>query len=260
MKEELYGKIETYGLWYELFKESLLGMNIGLPGDVDSSGEENVCKLLANLCGEIKTAFDVGANSGEYSKMLRRHFPDAKIHCFEPAKKTFEVLKKNIGEKKDIIINNIAISDEAGLLDLYYDKEISGLASLYKRQLEYLNIDFTKSEKVLVETLDAYCERNHIDNIDFLKMDIEGNEFSALRGGKKLLTEKCIGAIQIEFGGCNIDSRTFFRDFWNLLHKDFFVYRILKNGFWEITNYTERLECFCCTNYIFVRKDMKKRE
>ncbi len=113
MKEELYGKIETYGLWYELFKESLLGMNIGLPGDVDSSGEENVCKLLANLCGEIKTAFDVGANSGEYSKMLRRHFPDAKIHCFEPAKKTFEVLKKNIGEKKDIIINNIAISDEA---------------------------------------------------------------------------------------------------------------------------------------------------
>ena len=70
----------------------------------------------------------------------------------------------------------------------------------------------------------------------------------------------CIGAIQIEFGGCNIDSRTYFRDFWNLLHEDYSAYRILKDGLWEITNYTERLECFCNTNYFFAHKNPEQAQ
>lgn len=85
-------------------------------------------------------------------------------------------------------------------------------------------------------------------------MDIEGNELKALQGAEKLLKEGRIRAIQIEFGGCNIDSRTYFRDFWNLLHENFEVYRILKNGLWKIEQYAEKMECFCNMNYLFVKK------
>lgn len=254
MDDRFYGKKETYGLWYELYKTALLGMNIGLGGNIHSSGEENVCAFLVKR-GNVETIFDVGANTGEYTRMLGSYFPDARIHCFEPAGAMFSILADNMRDNGNVVLNNFGISDERGKGVLYYDMETSGLASLYKRQLDYFKIDFSKSEKVQIETLDGYCEKNHIEKIDFLKLDIEGNEWNALQGGQKLLGKGCIGAIQIEFGGCNIDSRTYFRDFWNLLHEDYSAYRILKDGLWEITNYTERLECFCNTNYFFAHKN-----
>lgn len=257
MNSELLGKKENYGLWYELFKIALKGMNIDLLGDIYSSGEENICNILSDL-HLTEIFFDVGANIGKYTTMLKESFPNAMIYCFEPAVETFRILKDNIGEKENIVLNNIAISDTAGKGKLYYDKETSGLASLYKRQLDYFNMEFSKSEEVSIETLDTYCKKNNIDHIDFLKLDIEGNELRALRGGERLLKKKRIYAIQIEFGGCNIDSRTYFRDFWNLLHEDYYAYRILKNGIWKITNYTEKLECFCNTNYFFVLKELDK--
>lgn len=146
------------------------------------------------------------------------------------------------------------MSDEIAETTLYYDKENSGLASLYNRQLDYRGIEFCMSEKIMIDTLDHYCEVNNIETIDFLKMDIEGNELKALNGAKKLLAEKRIKNIQIEFGGCNIDSRTYFRDFWNLLNENFKVYRILQDGLREIPRYGERLECFVTTNYLFIKK------
>lgn len=257
MNTELFGKKETYGLWYELFKLALKGMNMDLEGDIYSSGELYVCELLKKLGmdGE-RVFFDVGANIGEYTKTLKEHFPKSTIHCFEPAKETFKVLEENVGANENVVLNNIAISDRAEERKLYYDDELSGLASLYKRKLDYYNIDFSKSEIVKVGTLDDYCERYHIDVIDFLKMDVEGNEFKALQGAGRLLQENRINIIQLEFGGTNIDARTYFRDFWNLLHENYYAYRILKNGLWEIKRYTERLECFCCTNYMFINKEL----
>lgn len=259
MNAEMFGKKETYELWYELFRMALKGMNMDLEGDIYSSGELYVCDLLKKLGIDGKGVFfDVGANVGEYTRTLEEHFPEARIHCFEPAQETFKVLKENVGANKNIVLNNIAIGNKIEERELYYDYETSGLASLYKRQLDYFKIELSESEMVNVGTLDDYCERNNVDVIDLLKMDIEGNELKALQGAERLLGERRIHVIQMEFGGTNIDARTYFRDFWNLLHENYYAYRILKNGLWHITRYTERLECFCCTNYLFINKKLVK--
>ena len=48
--------------------------------------------------------------------------------------------------------------------------------------------------------------------IDFFKIDVEGHEMDVLKGiGDKISNIKLI---QFEFGGCNIDTRCFFQDFW----------------------------------------------
>lgn len=73
-----------------------------------------------------------------------------------------------------------------------------------------------------------------------------------------MINQDKIGAIQIEFGGCNIDLRTFFGDFWFQLHEKNYVYRIARKGLFPISNYEERLEIFSCVNYLFVHKKYKK--
>ncbi len=248
-----FGKKQHYSMWNELYKTALDGMNIGSGGNLERSGEMNVLMQLKAAGKNNMVLFDVGANVGEYTKCLVSLFPNAKIHSFEPAKGTFDTLSKNVAGS-NVTLNNIGISNEIVRGTLYADKENSGLASLYNRQLDYLGLELGKKEEVELTTLDYYCEKNNIDVIDFLKMDIEGNEYKALLGAEHLLNEKKIGAIQIEVGGANIDSRTYFRDFWNLLHEDFSVYRILQDGLWEIQKYEEILENFITVNYLFIKK------
>jgi hypothetical protein len=104
-------------------------------------------------------------------------------------------------------------------------------------------------EKIILKKLDDYCAENGINEIHFLKMDIEGHEFKCLEGAKRMLN-----AGKFEFGGCNIDSRTFFQDFWYLLHDKYKIYRIVKNGLVLISSYNERLEIFKNINFFAERK------
>ena len=64
-----------------------------------------------------------------------------------------------------------------------------------------------------LSTLDLFCEREAIPNIDFLKIDTEGNELDVLEGAKKLLSGGKIKIIQFEFGECDVFSQSFFERF-----------------------------------------------
>jgi len=256
----LYGGMEFFSLWQNIYRLSLWGMNLGLGSDYASSGEEAVLTLMTQKFNLPKRPilFDVGANHGNYTLLLSKHFPKADIHLFEPGKTTFEICKKNVTKHlssvKNIRFNNFGMSDKAGESTLYYDNPGSGLASVYKRELDYLNIDYSKSESITLKTIDEYCAENNIDNIDFLKMDVEGNELNVLKGAKNMLEGGNISNIQIEFGGCNLDSRTIFRDFWNLLSTKYAVYYILQDGLSEIPNYQEALEIYMTSNFFFHKK------
>lgn len=62
-------------------------------------------------------------------------------------------------------------------------------------------------------------------------MDIEDHELFALRGAQRSLAAGKIGALAFEFGCGNINSRTFFRDYWELLTAaNFAIYRIRPHG------------------------------
>lgn len=254
------GKLKYQNFWYKLYCLSLQGMNIGDGGSshgFESNGERYVMEYVRKhvITTQSPVIFDIGANVGNYTKELLKIFPQAQIHSFEPARETYRKLQSRISsEEGNVILNNYGMSDVCTKSTLYYDKEESGLASLYNRQLDYVNIDFSKSEEVLLGTIDSYCKEKGIDAVDFVKMDIEGNELKALNGAKELICAGKIHAMQIEFGGCDLDSRTFFRDFWNLLHDKYKVYRVVKDGIYEIGKYEEQLEIFTCTNFFFEKR------
>jgi hypothetical protein len=108
-------------------------------------------------------------------------------------------------------------------------------------------------------TIDNYCLNNDIEKIYFLKLDVEGHELKVLQGASKMIFDKKIDFIQFEFGGCNIDSKTYFRDFYYLLKDDFNIYRIVENGLFAIKAYKEEYEIFRTINYLAERKDKSMR-
>lgn len=235
---------------------SIKGMNYG-SSDFNSNGELNIIyHIREKLNGsEPLTLFDVGANEGHYTNILAKLFKNRIIYSFEPQKKTFEKFLLNTSSINNIMSNNFGFSDTETSKLLYSNKEKSGFSSLYNRELSHLGISMNINEEIKLSTIDVYCRNNNISRIHFLKLDIEGHELKVLKGAKQMINSGKIDFIQFEMGGCNIDSKTYFRDFYYLLKDKFRIYRILKNGLIEIPKYKETNEIFITVNYLAERID-----
>ena len=260
MKDMFIGKEKYQKAWERLFKISQAGMNIGSGGVPSDDGEEWFIRYLSqNKSNNKEVLFDVGANVGEYSKMLRKYFPKGEIHAFEPSGHTYKILTRNC-KNDNILLNNFGLGEKDDYAVPYTNEKGSGLASLYKRDIEQYGLKLDQKESVKLERLDDYCTDNGIDHIFLLKIDVEGNEMSILNNSMNMINRKCIDYIQFEFGGANIDVRNYFRDFWKLLSPKYRFYRLLRDGLREIKGYDERLELFSCTNYVLMRKGLWQKK
>jgi FkbM family methyltransferase len=193
---------------------------------------------------------DIGGNKGFYTEEILKKFPQCKIVIFEPSISNIELLRLKYGQNKNISIEQKAISNFEGEATLYSNDHGSGLASLSKRRLAHFGIEFENFEQVPVIRFEDYWEDQlGSQSIDFVKLDIEGHELDALNGFRKAL--KSIRLIQFEFGGCNIDSRTYFQDFWYFFKENNFVlFRMTPLGIHKISSYSELDETFKTTNIL----------
>jgi FkbM family methyltransferase len=225
---------------------------IGSGGDLASSGELAVlARLRPYVAG--KPFFDVGANCGEYSELiLELYGPATVIHAFEPSAAAFAALRQRLAGNGSVVKNHCALSDASATIALFSDRPGSALASVYRRKLDHFEMSTAIEEEVGATRLDDYCAGKNIVEIGLLKLDVEGHELAVLRGAGELLEARRIFAIQFEFGGCNIDSRTFFQDFWYFLTgHGFHLYRILPNGcLLALPRYKELYEQFRTTNFL----------
>jgi FkbM family methyltransferase len=197
---------------------------------------------------------DIGGNKGEYSAEILRKFPNINLHIFEPSKKNCDLLSNRFASSANVTISRNAVTERGGTQVLFSDIEGSGLSSLSKRRLEHFGIEMNLSENVESVSIDAYWKEILMSQIiDFVKIDIEGHELFALNGAKESI--RYMRIIQFEFGGCNIDTRTYFQDFWYLFKDaNFKIYRISPTGAIPIDSYSENLENFETTNYIAVNR------
>tara|TARA_B100001093_G_C26662063_1_gene942279 strand:- start:84 stop:857 length:774 start_codon:yes stop_codon:yes gene_type:complete len=220
--------------------------------------EFNTIKTEINSCislikKEPKIFIDIGANKGLYTKEILFKFPQLECHIFEPAEQNYKILKKEINHSKSKI-NKIALSSSSGKEIIYSDYPGSGLASLAQRRLNHHNINFDHKEEVSTMRFDEYWSNNE-QIIDYIKIDVEGFELDVLNGFGKLIQN--IKLIQFEFGGANIDTRTYFQDFWYFFQdNNFSLFRINPRGVTKISNYSEDIECFLTTNFIALNNNL----
>ena len=196
---------------------------------------------------------DIGGNKGFYTKEILSKFPMCKVVIFEPSKNNSNLLHSKFLDNENVTVEQKAVSNFDGEATLYSDRDSSGLASLTKRKLEHFDIAFEHFEKVAVIRFEDYWKSDlGSANVDFVKLDIEGHELDALKGFGEALNY--INVIQFEFGGCNIDTRTFWQDFWYFFtENNFDLYRITPFGKIKIKKYRELDEFFSTTNFLAKR-------
>ena len=168
--------------------------------------EPKVREVLRNIKGRLFV--DVGASDGAYSLLLRRNF--VQVYSFEPNPETFEVLRWNIDKQKarNIKCYPIALADFTGETTLFLDQRvgISGLSDTILANFEYRpgRVDDAgephrysgqKGVKVAVRKYDDVILS---ETADLVKVDVEGAEFSVLRGAGIALSENRIRSIMVE--------------------------------------------------------------
>lgn len=210
---------------------------------------------LLLISNESKKLFiDAGGNKGFYTEEIIKKELNCKVIIFEPSSSNSIHLKKKFINNKNIKIEKLALSNINTKALLFSDSDGSSLASLTKRKLDYLKIDFSRTENIETIRFEDYW-KNKLGkkNIDFFKLDIEGHELDALKGMGEAINY--INLIQFEFGGCNIDTKTYFKDFWFFFkEKKFELYRISPIGLIKITNYKKTDEFFEYSNFLAKKK------
>lgn len=196
--------------------------------------------------------FDVGANVGDWASLIHQAYPEASLFIFEPQPKCQErIRERNI--PKSILIPKAVSAAGDQTVKLFTPGSTDGLASLHQRRDSYFRDNSFASVDVQTITIDETMEIYGLRNLDFMKIDVEGHELSVLEGAKKSLEENVIKALSFEFGSGNINSRTFFHDFWDFLTPlGYQIYRILPSSrLMPIREYYEDCEYFRgVTNYV----------
>ncbi|MEM5947461.1 FkbM family methyltransferase [Spirochaetia bacterium 38H-sp] len=253
-----YIKRKIRGLAWRVFNMLENNGNCNFEQNGEKLFIENLFEHFKNKDGREKIVFDIGANIGEYSSMLSEYSLknniDIELHLFEPTKSCFQVLEKKFKDKDNVHLNHFGVSNKSEMATIFYDKETSGFASLYKRNLYVYNVDLGKKEDVFLKRMDEYIEQNNILHIDFVKIDIEGHELRAFEGFGKYLSGDYIDFIQFEYGGANLDSHTSLMEIYDFLEsRKFEIAKVMPKGL-EFRKYEPFMENFQYANYVAVSK------
>lgn len=136
---------------------------------------------------------DVGANLGIVSLLLAFRFPNRPVHAFEPNPSTFQALVGNVHRNgaDNVHPHAMAVTDSEEPVLFDARPKARATASLIDSSSEY-------ATEVQSVTLDAFAERRQIQEIAFLKVDVEGYETLVFRGAEKMLAQQRVNLIYYE--------------------------------------------------------------
>jgi FkbM family methyltransferase len=188
-------------------------------------------KWQTKLISSPDVIFDVGAYDGRTVLKYRKIYQKAKIISFEPSKKSYIKLRENLKKDKNVILENIALTNFSGESELFINKsQLTNSLLPANPELTGVNSSctFKKKESINCETIDRYCSNNSIDKIDILKIDVQGAELSVLEGATGMLENKKIKLIyaEVEFAKIYLNQPLFHNIAWFLEKKGYDLFSL----------------------------------
>jgi FkbM family methyltransferase len=205
--------------------------------------------------GRDYTVIDAGANIGDWASLFQKHVANRRgtIYALEPQPAAAARIRALNLKCCEVV--ELALGEQPGSATFYTSGPLDTTGSLFDRRDTYGRDRTYNSFDVDVVRLDDFVQKRGIERIDFLKMDLEGAEYRALKGAAECLGSRRIRALSLEFGTSNVNARVFFREIYDLLAgSGFAIFRVTPAGrLLPISAYAEDYECFARTTTYFAR-------
>ena len=183
----------------EVFGNKLFLNKKGLALSISHYGtyEKLEAKIMEEKIKVGNITVDVGANIGLHTLNMARIVGNTgRVFAFEPDPSNFEILEKNvkINNYQNIILEQKAVGDKHGRTTLY-QSDHPGMHRIFpqtKQAKGQVQVELTSLDKYFIDS-------NLVDKINFIKIDVEGLEFSVLKGMKNILKNNKKIKILFEF-------------------------------------------------------------
>ena len=153
-------------------------------------------------CGRIcgpgwspQVVCDVGANRGQTTLALKKHWPHVTVHAFEPVPSTFATLAAAVNGLRDVHCHQVALSDHAGTtaVPVVANAQINSL-----KPNRAATDPAAVVQELRVARLDDFAREHAIERIDVLKTDTEGGDLDVLVGAEAMLRDRRIRCVLCE--------------------------------------------------------------
>jgi FkbM family methyltransferase len=165
--------------------------------------EKGLIDWCKQFCNKDKNILDIGAHSGTYTISLAEYCN--KVYAFEPQKMTFYSLCGSVAlsniKNANCLNYGLGTAEQVGIQKLNIVSLDGGGSTLHiDNQTSILY-----TEDVEIRTLDSF----NIDNISFIKMDVENNELQVLLASEDTLRRSNYPKIFFEMNQTNADLISF---------------------------------------------------
>jgi FkbM family methyltransferase len=181
-------------------------------------GDETILSLIKKISDQKKTfLLDCGSNYGFYSFYLASLSVGNQVLAFEASPKTLVSFKANLdlNNFKNINFKNAAISEISGKFVNFYESHNDWESSATHNKFKN-----TKIVAIETTTIDQELLNKDLNNFAvIIKLDIEGNEFNAIQGGKDTIL-KYQPLITIELSRYNFNNQNYNFDYFKKFLND----------------------------------------
>lgn len=176
--------------------------------------EPRMTRLFSTLIQPVDNVLDIGSNIGCTTLLFSEL--GFHVHAFEPLRKTFALLKRNVeaNVRGNITIHNWALGDENKNAEICFSDTNRSMAFVVDR----ISRDDRETSPITIHRLDDVLPELKIDSLGFMKIDVEGYEMRVLNGARKTLA-MYKPVVEMEFiAWClDVQQRTTLPDFLDLV-------------------------------------------
>jgi FkbM family methyltransferase len=149
---------------------------------------------IKNNLNSNSIIIEAGAFDGSDTQFFCDFFPSSKIYSFEPVEELFNYCYQKLCHYNNLKLYKVALSSQTGFQSLFVS-DLSGqifASSSILKPKDHLEVHPSITFKVerIVEsiTLDDFCQKENIENVDFMWLDMQGAEPSVIQASLKTLT------------------------------------------------------------------------